>query len=314
MHSWPSVRRSSPVANRTGGVTRIDGLAIGVMALLCTIWAVQQVASKVALTEGMPPFFQALARGTVAAALLLGWVGLRQGRAGLRRVVTPDRSWWPGLLLALLFAGEFLLLFPGVQRTTASRAVVLLFTGPFFTAIGAHLFVPAERLRPVHAAGLVLAFLGVTATLADADPGGSLLGDTLVLGAAVLWGFTTVVVKASPSLARLDAPRLLIYQTVGALPFMLVATIASQEFAWPHATGRAWAALGYQCVVVAFASYLTWYWLVTKYPVGKLSAFTLLTPLIGVVAGWALLGDSLGWPIAAGLCCVVVGLWIVNRR
>lgn len=283
------------------------------MVLLCSIWAVQQVASKVALMEGMPPFFQAAARGTVASVLLLGWIRLRQGAPGLRRVVTPHASWWPGLLLAILFAGEFLLLFPGVQRTTASRAVILLFTGPFFTAIGAHLFVPAERLRLRHAAGLLLAFIGVAATLTDSGPGGSLAGDAMVLGAAILWGLTTVVVKAAPALAGLDAARLLVYQTVGALPIMLLAAGIEHGTGWPMASGRAWAALAYQCVVVAFASYLTWYWLVTKYPAGKLSAFTLLTPLLGVGAGWVFMGDALGWPIGVGLCCVVAGLWLVNR-
>ena len=294
--------------------TRIDGAAICVMVGLCTIWGVQQVASKVAITEGIPPFFQAVARSAVAGALLVGWIRMREGRAGLRDLVTPSAAWWPGLLTALLFAGEFMMLFPGLQRTTASRAVVLLFTGPFFTAIGAHLLVPAERLRPVHGVGLVVAFAGVVLTLADAGPGGSLTGDLLVLGAAVAWGLTTVVIKASPHLARLDAARVLTYQTVGALPFLVVAAGLAGELGVPVASGRAWWALSYQCVIVAFASYLTWYWLVTQYPAGRLSAFTFLTPLFGVVAGWALLGDPLGWPIAAGLVCVVAGLVLVNRR
>ena len=287
---------------------------MALMVLLCSIWAVQQVASKVALTEGMPPFFQAVARSAVAGGLLLGWIRLRQGRSGFRRLVTPDASWWPGLLTAVLFTVEFLMLFAGMQRITASRSVVLLFTGPFFTAIGAHFFVPGERLRPLHAAGLALAFAGVAATLTDSGPGGSLLGDGLVLGAAIGWGLIAVVVKASPSLARLDAPRVLTFQTVGALPFLVAAAALGGELGWPDASARAWWALGYQCFVVAFASYLTWYWLITKYPAGKLAAFTFLTPLLGVLAGWALLGERPGWPIGAGLGCVVAGLVMVNRR
>ena len=294
--------------------TRIDGAAMALMLLLCSIWGIQQVASKVGISEGMPPFFQAFARSVVAGGLLVGWIRVRQGPAALRHLLTPHPSWWPGLLTAILFASEFMLLFPGIQRTTASRAVVLLFTGPFFTAIGAHLFLPAERLRPVHWAGLGLAFLGVVLTLVDAAPGGSLLGDGLVLGAAAAWGMTAVVIKASPSLSRLDAAHILTYQTVGALPILAVATLIAGQMGLPDASGRAWAALAYQCIVVAFASYLAWYWLVTRYPAGRLSAFTFLTPLFGVVAGWALLGDPLGWPIALGLACVVGGLVLVNRR
>lgn len=278
------------------------------------IWGVQQVASKVALTEGIPPFFQAALRSSVAGALLLGWIGLRKGRAGLRGLLVRDGTWGPGLLTAALFAVEFLFLFAGVERTTASRAVVLLFTGPFYTALAAHWFVPAERLRLVHAAGLALAFAGVMLTLWDKGSGGTWLGDTLVLGAALAWGLTAVVVKASPSLARQTAERVLAYQLLGSLPVLLLAAGLTGQLAFPHATPRAWLSTGYQCVVVAFGSYLAWYYLVARYPAGKLSAFTFLTPLFGVVAASVLLGEQLGVLFGAGLAGVGAGLALVNRR
>lgn len=292
---------------------RLDALAVSVALLLCLTWGVQQVASKVAITQGIPPFFQAVLRSVVAGALLLGWVGARSGRAGLRGLVARDGSWGPGLLTAGLFAVEFLLLFPGVQRTSASRAVVLLFTGPFFTAIGTHLFVPGERLRGVHAAGLVIAFAGVAATLADRMGGGSILGDAMVLGAAAGWGLTTVVVKASPALQAISPERVLIYQVWGALPLLLLAAALAGQLGVPQATPLAWAGVAYQCVVVCFASYLTWYWLVARYPAGRLAAFTFLTPLLGVVVAWALLNEPLSPTLLLGLGCVGVGLRLVNR-
>ncbi len=290
--------------------TRLDGLAIGIMLLLCTLWGAQQVVTKIAINEGMPPFLQATARSAVAGVLLLGWTALR---GGLGHLVARDRSWAPGAVVGVLFALEFLFLFPGVQLTSASRAVVLLYTAPFFTAIGTHWLVPAERMRGVHAAGLVLAFAGVVVTLGDAAGGGTLLGDALMLGAAAAWGVTTVVIKASP-LAAVRAERVLAYQLLGSLPILLAATAITGQLAWPHATARAWAAVGYQCVIVAFASYLTWMWLVTRYPAGRLAAFTFLTPLLGVVAAWAILDDPLTPRLMLGLVCVGAGLVLVNRR
>lgn len=283
------------------------------MVLLCMIWGVQQVASKVAITEGMPPVMQATLRSAVAGALLLGWIGLRQGRAGLGLLVRRDRTWGPGLLTAVLFAGEFLLLFPGVERTTASRAVVLLFTGPFFTALGAHLFLPDERLRLVHVGGLILAFAGVVLTLSDNAGGGTRQGDALVLGAAVLWGLTAIVVKAAPELLRQPAERVLAYQLIGSLPLLVVAAVGMGELTWPTASPRAWASLAYQCCVVAFASYLAWYVLVARYPAGKLAAFTFLTPLFGVAAAALLLGEALSVGLGLGLVFVGIGLVLVNR-
>lgn len=292
---------------------RLDGLAIPVALLLCAVWGVQQVASKVSITQGIPPFFQAVIRSAVAGVLLLGWIRWRQGRDGLAGLLARDRSWGPGLLTAGLFAVEFLFLFRGVQLTTASRAVVFLFTGPFFTALGTHFLVPGERLRLVHAGGLVLAFAGVALTLADKAGGGSLLGDALVLGAAAGWGLTTVVVKASPALQAVPPERVLAYQLWGSLPLLVAAALLAGELHWPQATPVAWAGVAYQCVVVCFASYLTWFWLVARYPAGRLSAFTFLTPLLGVVAAWLLLGEPLSPLLFAGLACVGVGLRLVNR-
>ncbi len=294
--------------------SRLDALAVGVMLLLCALWGVQQVASKVALTQGMPPLMQALLRSMVAAPLLVGWLAFRQGRPGLAALFARDGTLWPGLLTAALFGLEFVLLFRGVQLTTASHAVVLLFSGAFFTAIGAHLLVPGERLGLVNVAGLVLAFLGVAATMAHGnDGGGSLLGDALVLGAAATWGLTTVVVKASPRLVAAPAEKVLAYQLFGSIPILLVGAWAGSELRVPEATGLAWASVGFQCVFIAFVSYLTWFWLVSRYPAGRLAAFSFLSPLLGVLAAWLLLGEPLTPMLLTGLLCVGLGLRLVNQ-
>jgi drug/metabolite transporter (DMT)-like permease len=292
---------------------RLDTLAIVIMLMLCTVWGAQQVISKVALSQGMPPFLQATLRSAIAGPLLLGWLFMRRGPAGLRDLFARDGSLWPGLLTGAMFAAEFLLLFPGVRLTSASRSIVLLFSGVFFTAAGAHLFIPHERLRRSQWAGLVLAFVGVAATVGKQEPGGSLLGDLLVVGAAASWGLTAVVVKATPALNRLGSEKVLAYQLFGAFPPLLVVCWAVGELHMPDASGLAWASLAYQGVVIAFASYLTWFWLIARYPAGRVAAFSFLSPLVGVVAAWFLLGDALTPSLLVGLVCVCGGLWLVNR-
>ncbi len=294
---------------------RLDGLAIGLMVVLCTLWGVQQVGTKVAIEQGLPPLLQATLRAAIATALLLLWVLAREGRRGVARLFAQDGSLRPGVVIAVLFALEFILLFTGVQYTSASRAVLLLYTAPFFTALGAHLVLPGERLRPVPALGLSLAFAGVAVTVLDGGAaGGSALGDALMIGAAAAWGVTTVVVKASPALGRIPAAKLLLWQLGGSVPILFLAAAAAGQVVVPHATPLAWASLAYQSVIVAFASYLAWFWLVTRYPAGRLSAFTFLTPLIGVAAAAVLLGEPATLGLVVGLGCVIVGLWLVNRR
>ena len=287
---------------------------------LCMLWGVQQVASKVALTQGMPPFFQAAVRSLIAGPLLIAWFAWREGPAGLHKLLARDGSLWPGLASGLMFAVEFLALFPGVQRTSASHAVVLLYSGAFFTAIGTSLFIPGERLRLPQWLGLVIAFAGMVATMLPhtgaaptaPQPAASLEGDLLVLAAAAAWGMTTVLVKATV-LVRTPPEKVLAYQLFGALPVLLLACWAVGDLRVPDASALAWLSLTYQAVVIAFASYLTWYWLVARYPAGRLSAFTFLTPLLGVVAAWILLGETPTAMLGVGLVLVCGGLALVNR-
>jgi drug/metabolite transporter (DMT)-like permease len=92
-----------------------------------------------------------------------------------------------------------------------------------------------------------------------------------------------------------------------------LAGLAAGE-SWPaRASGLAWAALGFQTVVVTFASYLLWFWLVRHYPATQISSFTLLTPIFGLAAGVGLLGEPLTWRLVAALVAVTLGIALVSR-
>ena len=294
---------------------RLDRTAIATVVLLCALWGIQQVGTKVAVEQGLPPMVQATVRSAVAALLLCGFVALRSGWAGLRALTARDGTLAPGLLIAAMFAGEFLFLFEGIPHTTASRAVLFLYTAPFFTAIGAHLLIPNERLSAVQAFGLLCAFAGIALTVRDPGVGGTGLGDGLVTIGACLLGLTTVVVKRSRRLAAITPAKVLLYQLGFSTPILLLAGVLLGQFGrFPQATALAWGALAYQGVVVAFASYLTWFWLISRYPAGRLAAFTFLTPLFGIAAGALLLNEPANLSLLLALVCVGVGLRLVNTR
>ena len=69
----------------------------------------------------------------------------------------------------------------------------------------------------------------------------------------------------------------------------------------------------YQTVLVAFASYLAWFWLLTRYPASHLRAYTFWTPLFGLLGGWLLLGDPVTPALILAMACVTVGIYLVNR-
>jgi drug/metabolite transporter (DMT)-like permease len=74
------------------------------------------------------------------------------------------------------------------------------------------------------------------------------------------------------------------------------------------------AALAYQIVVVAFASYLIWFWLLQRYPASGLAAFSFWTPIFGVIGGWLVLGDPLTGRLAVAAVLIALGIYLVNRR
>jgi drug/metabolite transporter (DMT)-like permease len=253
---------------------------------------------------------QAGLRSIGSAVLLIGWARWR----GVPLVVR-DGTLVPGLIAGLLFAGEFLLLYWGLTFTTASRGVLFLYMAPFVTAIGAHFAVPGDRLTRQKSAGLLIAFAGIAVAFADAlrlPSGDELVGDLLSLGAAIAWGATTVVVKAS-RLRSASAERTLLYQ-LGVSAFVLTAiAIATGEPGITRATPLVVGALAYQIIIVAFASYAAWFWLVTRHPPSRLAAFTFLTPAFGVAFGGLLLDEPIGPALLLALALIAAGIYLVNR-
>lgn len=287
----------------------LDTLAILTMVVLCASWGLQQVAIKVA-NEGISPVFQAGIRSVAATALLWAWCMLRGAP-----LFNRDGSLVPGIAAGLLFAGEFCLIFWGLSYTTASRAVIFLYTAPFVVAAGVHVLVPGEKLSRVQVVGLVCAFLGVVAAFGDglrlADRH-MLVGDAMLLGAAVLWGATTVLIKAS-RLATIPASKTLFYQLAASALVLPPLSWALGEPGVVEITPLVAVSVAYQAVGVAFISYLAWFWLIAHYPASRLSSFSFLTPLFGMLAGWLLLDEQVTWALALALVLVGLGIYLVNR-
>ena len=295
---------------------RLDAAAVALMVLLCVLWGLQQAVVKIGVQQGLPPVLQALLRSVIASALLCAWIAARQGAGPLRGLLRRSPRTGPALLLALVFGVEFILIYTGLRLTSASRAVLFLYTAPFFTALGAHWFLPAERLRAAQVAGLALAFAGIAAVFAEGvlRGGGSLAGDAMCAAAGVLWGGSSVILKASPGLRGTDPALLLLYQVGGSVPVLLLGALAMGEMTrWPDASAVAWIGLAYQGVIVAFASYLAWTWLLLAYPAAKVAGFTFLTPLFGIMGGALLLGEALSPALLIGLAAIAIGLRLLNR-
>jgi drug/metabolite transporter (DMT)-like permease len=295
-----------------GGGAPLPPRAVATMLLLCGVWGINTVAMKVG-TEGIPPVLQAGLRSAVAAPLLLAWCHWRGVELGDWR---RNGTLGPGLAIGALFGLEFLFLYIGLGLTTASRAVVFLYTAPFFVALGLHVLLPDDKLTPRKAAGLGVAFLGLLLAFAEGllTPADrvSLLGDALCLLAAAFWAATTLMLKATR--LRDATPALaLLYQLIVSAPLLLLASVLLGEGSALSLTPLVAAAFLYQAAGVAAISYLVWFGLIVRHSTSRLSAFSVLTPIFGVLAGMALLGDRIGPLFGLAVVLVAAGLWLVNQ-
>ena len=295
----------------TARKTSLDGTAIGLLVACCLFWGFQQVLVKATLSE-VPPVYQASIRFAAASALIALWCRQR----GVK-LFGRDGSLGAGLLAGLLFAGEFACLYAGLHLTTASRATVFLYTSPFWVAVFLPLFVKSERLHRLQWLGLALAFVGVALALQDGLTAPSQprqwLGDVLALGGGLLWGLTTVVIR-STGLARLSAEKLLFYQVGTSAVTLPVLSLALGEVWVTSFSPFAISSLLVQTVVGAFASYLTWMWLLGRYPATKMSAFVFLTPVFALIFGGLWLGEPITLGLIAALVLVTAGIVLVGRK
>jgi len=279
------------------------------MILLCMCWGLQQIAIKVAVA-GISPIMQAGLRSIIAAAVLLAWARLRR-----IRLLAPDGTLAIGMMAGALFAAEFVFIYAGLTRTTASRMVVFVYFAPCLTALGLQWLVPGERLNAGQWTGIVLAFLGVVLAFADGfstAEGSTLVGDAFGVIAAVLWGALTVLIRAT-RLTSISATKTLFYQLgFSALVLPLVSLVAGEP-GIIALTPKVVASVAYQGVIVAFASYLAWFWLLTRYLAGRLAVFSFLTPLFGVAFGVILLAEPLSAAFLAATLLVGAGIVLVNR-
>jgi drug/metabolite transporter (DMT)-like permease len=217
----------------------------------------------------------------------------------------------PGLAIGLAFAFEFVTLFFAVKLTTVTNAIVFFYTAPFFVALGSITLLPNERLRPRQWLGMGLAFLGVAAGFRHSTGSGTLVGDVLAVVAGAGWAATTLLAKAT-GLRAVDPLKTLLYQTI-----VSAVVCASLAFAlgepWPaHLTALPVASVLYQAVWVTALTYPVWFWLLTVYRAAELSAFTFLAPVLGVVAGWLLLGEVLTPSFLVAMALVALGILLVN--
>jgi drug/metabolite transporter (DMT)-like permease len=285
---------------------RADLLALGAALVTILLWGSAFVAIRAA-GESVSPGSISLGR-LLVGGVLLGAVALA------RREPLPGRR-------DLLAIGAFGVLWLGVyslslnaaeQRVDAGVAAMLISTGPILIAILAGVFLREGFPRWLFA-GCAVAFTGcVLIGFGSAQAGSSTgLGIALLLVAALSYAAAVVIEK--PVLARVSPLQATwlgcVAATVACLPFApgLVDELGDAD---PSAIGWIFF-LGVGPTALGFA---TWAYALRRMTAGRLGSLTYLIPVVAIVLGWAILGETLPWLAALGGALCLAGVYVARRR
>ena len=289
----------------------LDAKASGLMILLCIIWGIQQVVLKIAAAD-IAPIMQIAIRSGLSAVLLFPLIYMQKIKQlwSLSYVL-------PGLLLALLFSAEFLLVAEALRFTSAAHTVVLLYTAPIFVALGLHWIIPSERLSLLQWGGILIAFVGIIISFAGRDQSNSLSsqslkGDVMALLAGVMWALTTISLRLT-KLSEAPPTQTLFYQLVGGFIFLfpLAFLMGQAEIHW---TTIAISSLVFHTLIMSLLSLLLWFWLLQHYLANQLGVFSFLTPVFGMIFGVIFLHERIEINFLLGTALVMSGVFVVSMQ
>lgn len=272
-------------------------LALAVVA----IWALNIIVIKVGVAE-IPPLMLITLRFSLVAALLVPFYPVA-------------RHQLPFLLLLSVTFGtlHFALLFIGLGQAEAGTGAILVQMGtPFATLLAVVFF--KETLGVKRLAGLLLSFAGVI-VLAGGPTLPAPLPTAILLTGALAWASSQLLIKRGPAISPMALAG---WVALFATPQVALGSWWFEQGQWQalmSASWLAWGAVFYTAVMSSIVAYGIWYGLLRRHPVSRVVPMMLLVPVLAVILGVLLLGDSLGPHklIGGGLVVAGIGLIVIQR-
>jgi drug/metabolite transporter (DMT)-like permease len=284
------------------------------LGTLALAWGSSYLFIKIGV-QTLPPL------SLVAWRLLVGLVIL-----GIVVVVTrtplprdPRTLGHLAVLGAVNIAIPFWLIGWAEQHISSGLTGILQSVSPFVTLVLAAAFVHDEHITRGRLAGIAVGFAGILVlsapNLADAGTAAGaerLLGELGVVLASVAYGSGNTYARRA---LRETRPLVLATGQV-AWAFAMVAILAfvvDGGVTVPRVP-EAWLAVGWLGAVGTGFAYLVFFRLLTRWGPTRASLVAYLLPVVAVVLGVVVLGETVDATFLAGAALIVSGIWVVNRR
>ena len=294
------------MSSQSGAHRGMDLPGATLLILFNILLGLNQALIKI-VNEGLAPIFQSGLRSACAFVLVFAFTYLFGRRFSIR-----SHHVIPGLIVGLIFAFEFAILFIALEFTTVSRVSVLFYTQPFWVALGAH-FLLDEKLSRLKAIGLMFALAGVILLVSSKGQvvgGATLLGDVLCIAASMMWAAIALILRTSRLSEATPETQLMYQLSVSAIVLLAIAPFFGGTIR--ELTPTIVAIFAFQIIGIASAGYLAWMWALSVYRASEMSSFGLLAPLSGVLFGWQIFNDQLDLFFGGALLMVCIGIVLVN--
>jgi O-acetylserine/cysteine efflux transporter len=274
----------------------------GMLGLLCLIWGFNWVIMK--LANGVfPPVLFAGYRFGLGAIVLLAFclykkVPFPKGNVFVWIAVC-------GFLQTTYFNIAIQL---SLKDLSAGLTSVLTYSMPLWLSVMGHFWLPGERLTVRKSIGVLLGTGGLFLAL-DAHWGGNFGSFILALSSGVAWALSNVIIKRK--LRNCDNLQFTTWQmTVGAVGLLLYSVCL--EHGESHSGVLPLVYVGFAGIIGSAFAFVLWFRILANMEAGKASISLLLVPVIGVLSGYLVLGESLQLLTAAGILLILAGIWLVN--
>lgn len=291
---------------------------IAAFAAVYILWGSTYLAIKVGI-ETFPPFIMAGGRFFVAGTILF-LVAMRSSDFEWPKAVHWKTSFIVGTLLLLGGNGGVVI---ASYYVSSSVVALLVATEPFFIVLLGWLWLKNDRPGYRTTIGLIIGFIGVTLLILGQAKGGATgesgygvwIGTVAVIAAALSWaagsiyGLKSPVPKSSLLTAGMQ-------MMSGGLVLLTVSVIRGEWFTFDVTaiSGRSWFAIGYLMVCGSLIGFTAYSWLLKNAQPSMVATYAYVNPVVAVILGWAILGESLTLQMLIGAAVVIASVALITRR
>lgn len=278
------------------------------IAGLCVVWGSTWVVIKIGLT-GSPPFYGVAFRFLLAAAVLGAIVAIT------RRRLPAGKTIWKWIILSglLMYFASYAIVYHVEQYIDAALAAILFASFPFFVAVGAHFYLPGERLTGLKIVGLVVGFFGVMVIF-----GGEVMAPGreawwapgVMLLAPLVSAAATIIIKKH--LTHEDPFAVSFVQVVIGVAVLLPLALLTEDVSAFQWTISSVGAVVYLALLGTVFTFVTYFYLLRTIAASQLALIAFVTPITAAAIGWIALGEVLQPTTVFGALLVLVGIWLVS--